>query len=348
LETEDCLPDFADSQAALSGDPSREELRAAIRRFRREAAGKFSADHLVGVSPAMQLARRQVEAAAASGCNVSIAGPTGSGRQHLASVLHYASGGQKPDDAFDPGGMISLDCSALPSDLILSTLAASARSNASEDRAAAGPTSLLLHRVDELTVEHQAEIAGLLLKKTFPRRLICTAVVPLSELVLRGKFRSDLAALLGTMTIVLPLLAERREDLPLLAQIVLEDCNRRSSKQVGGFSPEALDRLDAYNWPGNMDELVSVVAAAHKNAQGPEIKPQELPSQIHLAAQAAAHPRRAEEPIRLDEFLERVERELIRRAIAKAKGNKTKAARLLGLTRPRLYRRMVQLGLEEA
>jgi DNA-binding NtrC family response regulator len=349
LETEDCLPDFADSQAALSGDPSREELRAAIRRFRREAAGKFSADHLVGVSPAMQLARRQVEAAAASGCNACIAGPTGSGRQHLASVLHYASGGQKPDDAFDPGGIISLDCSALPSDLILSTLAASARSNAaSEDYEANGPMSILLHRVDELTIEQQSEIAGLLLKKNFPRRLICTTTLPFSELVLRGKFRSDLAASLGTMTIVLPPLAERREDLPLLAQIVLEDCNRRSSKQVGGFTPEALDRLDAYNWPGNMDELVSVVAAAHKNAQGPEIKPEELPPQIHLAAQAAAHPRRAEEPIRLDEFLERVERELIRRAMAKAKGNKTKAARLLGLTRPRLYRRMVQLGLEEA
>jgi DNA-binding NtrC family response regulator len=185
-------------------------------------------------------------------------------------------------------------------------------------------------------------------KKPFPRRLISTSVLPLGELVQRGKFRADLAAMLSTIGIQLPALTDRREDLPLLVQIFLEDCNRQGSKQLGGFSPEAIDELVAYSWPGNLNELANIVAASHKNAQGSEIKPAELPPQIHLAAQAAAHPRKVEEPIQLDEFLQRVERELIRRAIARAKGNKTKAARLLGLTRPRLYRRMVQLGLEEA
>jgi DNA-binding NtrC family response regulator len=348
LETEDCTNTIQDIEATSASDPGREELRAAIRRFRREAAGRYSADQLVGVSPAMQLARRQVEAAAASGCSVCIAGPTGSGRQRLAAAIHYASGGQRAEDAFDPGGLISLDCSVLPAELILSTLAALARVKPAKETAAAEPTTLLLNRVEETSAELQAEIAALLAKKKFPRRLISTAAAPLGELAQRGKFRDDLAALLGTISIVLPSLKDRREDLPLLAQIFLEDCNRQAPKQIGGFTPEALDRLDAYAWPGNLDELVAIVAAAHKNAQGAEIKPEELPPQIHLAAQAAAHPRRAEEPIRLDEFLERVERELIRRAMAKAKGNKTKAARLLGLTRPRLYRRMVQLGLEEA
>ena len=74
---------------------------------------------------------------------------------------------------------------------------------------------------------------------------------------------------------------------------------------------------------------------------------EELPERLRLAAEAAARPRRKEEPIQLDEFVARIERELIRRALARAKGNKTKAARLLGLNRPRLYRRMVQLGLAE-
>jgi transcriptional regulator with GAF, ATPase, and Fis domain len=72
----------------------------------------------------------------------------------------------------------------------------------------------------------------------------------------------------------------------------------------------------------------------------------DLPERLHLASQAAAHPRRVDETIVLDEYLGRVERELIRRALARAKGNKARAARLLGMTRPRLYRRMVQLGLE--
>jgi DNA-binding NtrC family response regulator len=188
----------------------------------------------------------------------------------------------------------------------------------------------------------------LLAKRPFPRRLISTAAASIAELSQRGKFRADLASHLATIVIHLPPLKERIEDLPQLAQIFLEDCNRRGAKQVAAFTPESLDRLDAYPWPGNLDELAAIVATAHQNAAETEIKPEELPEQIRLAAQAATHPRKAEEPIQLDEFLERVERELIRRAIARAKGNKTKAARLLGLTRPRLYRRMIQLGLEEA
>ena len=114
------------------------------------------------------------------------------------------------------------------------------------------------------------------------------------------------------------------------------------------FSPEALDRLDGYGWPGNVDELAQMVAEAHERAEGVEIQVDELPERIRLAADAAAHPHRAEETIVLDEFLGRIERELIRRALARAKGNKTRAAKLLGMTRPRLYRRLVHLGLDES
>ena len=349
LETEDCPSAQLEAEEPSAKEPGREQLHAAIRRFRREAAGRCAADNLVGISPAMQLARRQVAAAAASDCSVCIDGPPGSGRERLAAAIHYTS---HPEDAkvpFAQGGMISLDCAALPADLLFSTLAALARSHtAAESEEQIGPATLVLNHLDELSAELQAELFALLAKKPFPRRLLSTSALPLGELVQRGKFRADLAAMLSTIGISLPFLKDRREDLPLLAQIFLEECNREGPKQVGGFAPEALDRLDAYAWPGNLDELVAMVSAAHKNAQGTEIKPEELPPQIHLAAQAAAHPRRAEEQIRLDEFLQRVERELIRRAIARAKGNKTKAARLLGLTRPRLYRRMVQLGLEEA
>jgi DNA-binding NtrC family response regulator len=154
-----------------------------------------------------------------------------------------------------------------------------------------------------------------------------------------------LAAALSTIVIELPPLAGRRGDILLLAQALVEENNAQGGKQVGGLSAEALDRLDAYAWPGNLDELARAMAEAHQRAGGPEIAVADLPERLHLAASAAAHPRRKEETIVLDEFLGRMERELIRRALARAKGNKAKAARLLGLTRPRLYRRMVQLGL---
>jgi DNA-binding NtrC family response regulator len=349
LEVEDFSPAPAEDEEATANEPGREQLHAVIRRFRREVAGRCSADHLVGTSPAMQLARRQVEAAAASGCGVCIAGPPGSGRERLAAAIHYARNPRDAKIPFAEGGLITLDCSVLPAEYIHTTLAALSRPrSANADADIVAPASLVLDHVDELPAELQAELAALFSKRLFPRRLISTSAVPLGELVQRGKFNAELASLLSAITIVLPPLGDRREDLPLLAQIFLEDCNRRGSKQVGGFAPESLDKLDAYAWPGNLDELVAIVSAAHKNAQGTEVTPEELPPQIHLAAQATAHPRRVEETIHLDEFLGRVERELIRRAIARAKGNRAKAARLLGLNRPRLLRRMKQLGLEEA
>jgi two-component system response regulator AtoC len=348
LESEDCLIDPVDLAESPAGEPNREQLHAAIRRFRREAAGRCAAEHLVGTSPAMRLARRQVEAAAASGCGVAISGPPGSGRERLAAAIHYTRSPKDASMPFAEGGMITLDCSVLPAESIRSTLGALARPrSAAADGDAAAPTSLVLHHVDELPADLQAELAALFAKRPFPRRLIATSAVPLTELVERGKFHADLASALAAIAIALPPLGDRREDLPLLAQVFLEDCNRRGAKQIGGFSPEALDKLDAYGWPGNLNELIEVVSAAHKNAKGTEITPEELPTQVHLSAQAAARPRRAEETIHLDEFLARVERELIRRAIARSKGNRAKAARLLGLNRNRLLRRMKQLGLEQ-
>ena len=95
------------------------------------------------------------------------------------------------------------------------------------------------------------------------------------------------------------------------------------------------------------DELAAIVRQSHEQAQGGEIAVRDLPNQIQWAAGAASYPPRTDETIMLEEFLARVEKELITRAMRRAKGNKSKAAKLLGLTRPRLYRRLVQLGMEQ-
>ena len=193
--------------------------------------------------------------------------------------------------------------------------------------------------------EIQGAMAAALSAPAFRLRSIATGEQPLAEAVRHGRYRDDLAAMLSTITIELPPLARRREDIPLLAQALLEDVNARGGRQLGSFAPETLDRLVAYDWPGNTDELAEVVAESCGRAAGVVILPDDLPERLRLAAEAAARPRRKEETIRLDEFIARIERELIRRALARAKGNKAKAARLLGLNRPRLYRRMIQLGL---
>jgi DNA-binding NtrC family response regulator len=339
LDPED-LPEAEPAPTPASFDEAESaDLHEQIRQFRRQAAAGHRADRLIGNSPAIRRARAQVELAAANRVGVLLVGPPGCGRQHAAAVIHY---GADPQLA---GSLIPLDCAVLGADLIYSTVLALATKDPLGEQA--GRSTLLLNQADQLPPEVQSELAVMLSAISFRLRLIATACRPLDGLVAEGIFRADLAGLLSTITIELPPLARRREDLPLLAQLFLEEANARGGKQLGGFTPEALDRLAGYGWPGNLDELAQVVAQAHARAEGPRITPGDLPERLRLAADAAARPARPEETIVLDEFLARVERELICRALARAKGNKARAARLLGLSRPRLYRRLVQLGLEE-
>jgi DNA-binding NtrC family response regulator len=345
VEEHDVSPDPASESVDTMGgekavDVGAGALHEEIRRFRREAAARYGADQLIGRGPAMQLARRQVELAIAGGGSVLLFGPEGSGRRHVATSIHYGSA----DGSSAPGTLLPLDCSVLGADLLETVLSAMVREKFAD--AHGGPGSLLFHRIDELSSDLQVELAGLLTRRPSTWRLMATAADSLVELARRGKFRLDLAAALSTITIELPALAQRRDDLPLLAQLFLEEQNAGGSRQIGGFTPAALDVLDGYGWPGNLDELASVVAEAYLRAKDRTIDAADLPERLRLAGQAAAHPRRVEETIVLEAYLQRVERELIRRAIARAKGNKAKAARLLGTTRPRLYRRMEQLGIE--
>jgi len=335
--------DRGNSCGTGTNEPGPIALHEHLRRFRREAVARYRANRLVGQGPIMQLARRQVELAAAGQANVLLVGPPGSGRQHLAAAIHYGANLSTPNSE-SAGPLTPLDCSLLGVDLLDAVVAAVAREAILDEPAI--PSSLLLHRVDEVPVDVQVQLMEFFARRPPRHRLMASASEPLNDLARRGKFNAGLAALLSTIMIELPPLAERREDLPLLAQLFLEECNAVGTRQIGGFSQTALDRLDAYSWPGNLDELAQVVAQSHQRTAGPEISPEDLPQKIHLATQAAAQPRRVEETINLDEYLGRIERELIRRALARAKGNKARAARWLGLTRPRLYRRMVQLGLE--
>jgi transcriptional regulator of acetoin/glycerol metabolism len=335
--------DLPEPDSTPPAPPSEEspasDLHEHLRQFRRQAAAGYRADRLVGNSPAIRRVRAQIELAAGSRVSVLLVGPPGSGRQHVAGAIHYGS------DPQAAGALVPLACSVLGAELIHSTVLALATKDPFGEQS--GRSTLLLNEVDQLPLDVQAELTAVLAGRSFRLRLIATAQRPLEALVQAGRYRADLAGLLSTLTIELPPLVERRQDLPLLAQLFLEEANTQGGKQLGGFTPEALDQLDAYLWPGNVDELAQVVAQAHRQAEGPQIGLRDLPERFRLAAEAAAHPPRSEEMIVLDEFLGRVERELIRRALARAKGNKAKAARLLGLTRPRLYRRMLQLGLEE-
>lgn len=337
VEAEELAPSTDALKASCPTEAA--ELHERLREFRHQRAEKYRLDRFVGDSPAMRLARAQMELAGASRASVLIVGPPGSGRQHAAHAIHYAAHGEAS------GPLVPLSCAVLAVDLMTSTFAAIASRRFPLE--AGGQGTLLLNDADELPPESQSEIARLLAGKGIPLRIVATARQDLADLARKGCFREDLAALLSTIVIRLPPLAARRGDVPLLAQCFVEEANARGEKQLAGVSSEALDCLDSYSWPGNVEELAQVIQEAHRRAEGPEITLSDLPECVHLARSAAAHPRRAEETIVLEEFLGRIERELLTRALRRAKGNKTKAAKLLGMTRPKFYRRLLQLGLEE-
>ena len=324
------LADAADESSALHD---------ALRQFRRQAAARHDISQLVGVSPASVKARAQADLAARAARSVLIAGPRGSGKGHLAKAIHYCRAGESE------AALLPVDCAVVGAGLLISTVTAwLARGSATLDGAQL--ETLLLEDVDRIPAESQFELTRLVRSAPAQSLVVATTERSLPPLVATGTFRADLASVLSTLVIELPALAERAEDVPLLAQLFLEEINASGDKQVAGFAADTLDRLAAYPWPGNLDELAEVVRESHARAARAQITSRDLPKQIHLAADAAQRPRRSEEPIDLEAFLQSVEKELIDRALARSKGNKSKAARLLGLTRPRLYRRMVQLGLE--
>jgi DNA-binding NtrC family response regulator len=312
------------------------QLHEQLRQCHLEKAGRCRMDRLVGQGLLMERVRAQVDAAAASGANVLLVGPPGSGRRHTAQAIYYAS------DPAGRGPLVPLDCAILPEEVILSTLANLSRRypRGGRERAA-----ILLQEVDQLPQEVQRGLVEFHKSSRSALRVLATAQKALLPLAAEGGFPADLAVWFSTIVIELPPLAQRREDIPLLAQVFVEQLNAQGRKQIRGFSSEALDRMAAYDWPGNLDELAQVVAEAYTKSEGPLISPADLPKMIHLAWEAAAYPRPIEETIVLDQFLKKIEQELLRRALRQAKGNKAKAARLLGVSRPRLYRLLVEHGL---
>lgn len=334
LERADCPGEPTKVDGPLDGS-SLEALHEAVRRYRQQQSRQISADRLIGHHPQMIRARAQVQLAASGETHVTIVGPRGTGKEHAAKAIHY---GQSA-----PGLLVPIDCALMDTNLLRSTL----RTLVSRRTLRPAQSTLLIEHVERMPVEVQSDLLPMLEEGSLGMRVVALSESPLDAAVAAGDFSASLACKLGTLVIELPPLTERIDDLPLVAQAMLEELNASESRQLAGFSAEALDQLAAYPWPGNLDELQVLVREMHEKSAGPRITPRDLPRTIQWGAEAASPPR-GEEAIVLEEFLARVERELIARAMRKAKGNKSRAAKMLGLTRPRLYRRLVQLGLEPA
>ena len=342
--------------SGVAGQSSADELHRTIRRFRRGQSNHYSIKSLLGSSSAMKKVRSQVDAAAASGANVLVYGNPGTGRAHIARAIHYKN-------ATDDAKLLPVDCRLMTDDLMTRTFD---RLRPSRSESGLRPT-LLLENLESLPAAHQTQILAALRESRIAARILatCSTQAPAAEVEVKASddvvFDAEhaveeaqpvttdalpaLVDIISTILIRVPRLVDRVEDLPVLAQFFLEARNRSSSKQVGSIRADALDALALYSWPGELEQLRETVEAAHDACASHEIVPSELSPLIHRASHAAAHSRKEPERIVLDELLASIEKEAILRALAQAGGNKSEAASLLGMTRPRFYRRLVQLGL---
>jgi DNA-binding NtrC family response regulator len=336
----DMLPHELTAEVAEEAAP--DELHRAIRRFRQTQSEEYVIESLLGTSSAIEKVRAQVAAAAAGRASVLVRGRRGSGRAHVARAIHYQS-------AWPTDRLLPLDCQAATED-ILRRLLDSVRGKSRSDRR----TTLLLLDLQQLPAAVQPQLLAAIKDVSPSARIIATTAFPVDETnggdgdsaSANSRLDPRLLDAVSTITIDVPRLTDRLADLPLLAQSFVEARNRGGDMQIGAIRSDALDVLALYRWPGELDELREVIAAAHAACTGHQITPGDLPAVVHHAAKTAALARRVPpERIVLDEFLASIEREVIGRALADAGGNKTAAAELLGMTRPRLYRRLVQLGL---
>jgi DNA-binding NtrC family response regulator len=300
------------------------------------------ADSLVGVSSFSHRLRRQAKIAAECTSDLLVLGPPGSGREHLARTIHSMRSAEAP------GLLIPIHCSIADQELLQSaiseTLAQQKRSQRTKDST---PTPwLLLLDIDKLNSSAQSKLLEFLQLPDFPLKVLSTATTSLNALAEAGQFNAELSHYLNTMTIELIALNQRIEDIPLLAQAMIERVNLSRQQQLSGIDPMSMQLLQEFAWSGNLDQLREVVTAAISEASSSLLTADDLPKKFHDLVKAQRIGVPTETEIQLADYLETIEQELISRALQQAKGNKSKAAKLLGINRAKLLRRMQHFRLK--
>jgi DNA-binding NtrC family response regulator len=323
--------------------------------LRQQLDSKFRIENVIGESPAMREVLETVQQVAPTPATVLLLGESGTGKELIAKSIHQLS--QRAQQA-----LVTVHCAALSPTLLESELFGhekGAFTGAHERRIgrfeqAQGGT-LFLDEIGEIDATLQIKLLRFLGERTFERvgsnktitadvRLIAATNKNLEELVKAGSFREDLFYRLRVVEIHLPPLRERAEDIPLLAQVFLTQVAGDSGKSVIRFTPEAMDTLMRHQWPGNVRELRTAVEHAVVLCKGDKITPRDLPPWVRnpSGAPAAAPASKATTDLSVQEN----EKQLIVRALKQTNGNRTTAAKVLGMSRRTLYRKLAEYGLE--
>jgi two-component system, NtrC family, response regulator AtoC len=332
------------------------QLRREVRALRSSQAQPYSLDRIVGDSDAMVAVRTLLKKIAASPAStVLLTGESGTGKDLAAKVLHYAS--DRATKSF-----MNITCSALPENLLESELFGHERGAfTGADRQKRGlfetadGGSVFLDEIGEMVPALQAKLLRFLEEKTFKRvggavdirvdvRVIAATNRKLEEEVRQGKFREDLYYRLNVLPIPLPALRERAKDIPLLLKYYIDAFNTEFKKRVQGIAPDAMQRLQAYGWPGNIRELRNAIERAMLLGEGTTLTVDDF-------AMTSGQRGRLTEGVELPANgvdLEQLERSLVVQALERSGWNQTRAATLLGLNRDQIRYRIEKFKLERA
>ena len=323
--------------------------------LRQQLQSKFGLEHVVGESPAMQEVFDLVRQVAPARTSVLLLGESGTGKELIAKALHQLSPRAQ-------GPLVTVHCAALTPTLLESELFGhekGAFTGAHEKRIgrfeqAQGGT-LFLDEIGEIDASVQIKLLRFLGERTFERvgsnktltadvRLIAATNKNLEEQVKAGKFREDLFFRLAVVQIVLPPLRQRPGDIPLLAKAFLKEFAAENSKNVNDFTPEALEALMNYAWPGNVRELRTAIEHAVVLTRGEKIGLRDLPAAARASAPGNGTARLLAQP---DLTVAQAEKQLILRALKESGGNRTEAAKKLGMSRRTLHRKLHLYQLED-
>jgi two-component system response regulator HydG len=323
-----------------------------LEEFRRELRSEDGFHRIIGNSPAMRQVYDLIENAARSDAPVIIHGESGTGKELVSKAIHEIGLRRKKP-------FVKVNCASLTESLLESELfghVKGAYTGAYKERAGrfekAHQGDIFLDEIGDMPLSTQVKLLRVLEEKTVERvgdstpipvdvRIISATNRDLMQLVDQGVFRKDFYFRINVIPIHLPLLRERVEDIPLLAEAFFRKMRLKSGKQINGISREAMDALMHYSWPGNVRELRSAFEYAFVTCQEPMLQPFHFPADV---LQAKRRPRAVVKQVSYN--MHEIEKRELVEALERTGGNQSKAAEFLGVSRVTVWNRMKRFGID--
>jgi DNA-binding NtrC family response regulator len=325
--------------------------------LRQQLDSKFGLENIIGQSPVMREIFERVQQVAPARSTVLIEGESGTGKELIAKAIHHLSPRNKAP-------LVTVHCAALTTTLLESELFGhekGAFTGAHERRLGrfeqAHGGTLFLDEVGEIDATVQVKLLRFLGERTFERvgssktltadvRIIAATNKNLAGLVKAGKFREDLFYRLNVVPILMPPLRERRSDIPLLVQSFMREFAKENDKRVTDLTSDAMDALIHYSWPGNVRELRTAVEHAVVFCRSERITLRDLPTALRGGGPESSAPDAGALMVAGDVTVKEAEKQLIVRALKECEGNRTEAAKKLGMSRRTLHRKLHTYHLE--